>query len=684
MVIATLVGSVLWLTYLSEVFPKYNVKIFEELNNNNSYSFYFDLNNDGDAELVEIGGHERTKGRCYLAIKTNPFGNNSVISQNNWDLDYSTYSQVRVNDYDNDGIKEVFLFLVGDSTLYLEGVRPSFMHNKDADNFFEKAVAKITITKNGLQDFYITTGQFVDVNNDGFNEFIFTISGGYSVYPRKVYVYDIKNDSLFSSPEQFAIKIEGIEAENVSGNYYYLPQDIHTSGNVHDTVRQKYHDWNAWVCLFNESLKPAFLPIQLGSGYTIINFQQFIKYKGKVCIVSVYNEKRVGKSISIYDLNGNLLKTKKLNDLNLYIPLHTPDTTKYPIVVAEGSKVVWFDENLNEHLLFNFPVSEKRTSPGKFINTDNDPSKEFAALANQGKTFMLFDDNLSFMFSLPLNSNNYSLRYACKVASKSDFNMIHLWSIKKSIVIGYRFNNNYYLSYLLALITAIIFFVLIQLTMRQRLLYAKRKAEQEKQLIESQLKIANRQMSPHFQLNVLNSISYLFEKDKGKAHYYLGKYSRLVTETMLNVDKISTTLENEVNFTKNFLILEQLRLDQKFDFQMIIDDTVDLSFQIPRMLIFTFCENAVKHGLFPKKDKGLLELSISNAGENKIEVVIDDNGIGRSQSGKLKTQGTRMGLKTLDKILNYFKENKILNVSYQIVDKQDNSGTKVVVSIKSF
>jgi len=680
-VIAIATGYVFWLIYLNDVFPKYDLKVVDELSNEDSYTFYYDLNNDGEAELLRLGSPEHAKGRCFLVIVNNPFKNNSVISQNNWEYEYSVYSQIRVNDYNHDGIQEIFFFLADDSALYLEGLIPSFKPNTDADNFLEKPIDRISITKNGFQDFFIQTGQFIDINNDGFNEFIFVVAGGYTVFPRKIYVYDIKNDSLYSSPGQMAIKMEGVTAKKISGKYYYLPWYVHTSGNVHDTIKQKYHDWNAWVYLFNDSLKPAFPPIQLGSGYTIINYQRFVKYKGKDCFISVYNEKRLGKSISIYDLNGNLLITKELNNQNLYIPLATPDTTKYSVVVIYGSNVVWFDEDLNEHLLFKFLDSGKRTPPCKFLNVDSDPQKEFAALTNEGKNFTLFDDDLSFMFSLPLSSNNYTLQHAYKVKCKSDYNLIHLWSVKKSIVIGYKFNNNYYLSYLLAVLIIIIFFILIQLAMRQRLQYVKQKTEQEKQLIESQLKIAHRQMSPHFQLNVLNSISYLFEKDKEKAHYYLGKYSRLVTETMMNVDKIATTLENELNFTKTFLFLEQLRLDHKFEFQLTIDETVDLSFKIPRMLIFTFCENAVKHGLYPKKDKGLIKITIKKIEENRLEIVIDDNGIGRVEANNLNTRGTGMGLKTLDKILNYFNENKILSINYTLTDKPDSQGTVVVIRI---
>ena len=66
---------------------------------------------------------------------------------------------------------------------------------------------------------------------------------------------------------------------------------------------------------------------------------------------------------------------------------------------------------------------------------------------------------------------------------------------------------------------------------------------------------------------------------------------------------------------------------------------------------------------------------------NEIKVIIDDNGIGRSQSKELKTHGTGMGLKTLNKILSYYNENHKLSMSYTILDKPDDGGTTVNITI---
>jgi sensor histidine kinase YesM len=47
------------------------------------------------------------------------------------------------------------------------------------------------------------------------------------------------------------------------------------------------------------------------------------------------------------------------------------------------------------------------------------------------------------------------------------------------------------------------------------------------------------------------------------------------------------------------------------------------------MLIFTFCENAVKHGLRHKENKGSLIISAIKENEKTVVFTIEDNGIGR-------------------------------------------------------
>ena len=115
-----------------------------------------------------------------------------------------------------------------------------------------------------------------------------------------------------------------------------------------------------------------------------------------------------------------------------------------------------------------------------------------------------------------------------------------------------------------------------------------------------------------------------------------------------------------------------------------IEEGVDTSTEIPRMLIHTFVENAIKHGLVPKGGGGMLEITVGSENK-KVLVKISDNGIGRSCAKKLETGGTGKGLVIIDRILDLYKRITKKKISYQIVDLHnrgdEQSGTRVEVLI---
>ena len=80
-----------------------------------------------------------------------------------------------------------------------------------------------------------------------------------------------------------------------------------------------------------------------------------------------------------------------------------------------------------------------------------------------------------------------------------------------------------------------------------------------------------------------------------------------------------------------------MRFEEKFDFTISLDENIDLeTAYIPNMLIQPNLENAIWHGLRYLDDKGLLQLHVSLK-DNQLCVTIDDNGIGLTKSGALKT-----------------------------------------------
>ena len=190
---------------------------------------------------------------------------------------------------------------------------------------------------------------------------------------------------------------------------------------------------------------------------------------------------------------------------------------------------------------------------------------------------------------------------------------------------------------------------------------------------------------PHFSGNILNSITYFFEIGESKKGIeYLSKYTELNKQILLGADNPSTNLETEITFLKNYLELEQLRFEGDIDFKLSIDVNVDRKIHVPSLILHTFCENAIKHGIMSKNGKGLLCVNINNYLQDFIHIVIEDDGIGREAASKIKMESTGQGLKILTKQIELYNSFNTLKIEISFNDVLINakiSGTKVEVLI---
>jgi len=174
------------------------------------------------------------------------------------------------------------------------------------------------------------------------------------------------------------------------------------------------------------------------------------------------------------------------------------------------------------------------------------------------------------------------------------------------------------------------------------------------------------------------------KKDHEKAEFVFDKYSKLLKSTVLGSGDFTTTLNSEVKYIDNYLKLEQFRSDNKFGYNIDTSKDVDMDTIIPKMLIHTFVENSIKHGIRHLENKGHLSISITNS-ETDIKVEIHDNGIGRKKAAEYSKYSTGRGLKILDQMIAFYKDEKKVKINYEITDlynsKQEAVGTKVRIMI---
>ena len=124
---------------------------------------------------------------------------------------------------------------------------------------------------------------------------------------------------------------------------------------------------------------------------------------------------------------------------------------------------------------------------------------------------------------------------------------------------------------------------------------------------------------------------------------YLKLYSVFTNQTLTELDRPARTIEEEVEYIKTYLELEQLRYGERLQYVVRVSEDVDEKSMIPNMLLHTYCQNPIKHGIANKADGGLIEIDIRKHAENSdfIEVSVKDNGVGREEASRLNHDTTK-------------------------------------------
>ena len=147
------------------------------------------------------------------------------------------------------------------------------------------------------------------------------------------------------------------------------------------------------------------------------------------------------------------------------------------------------------------------------------------------------------------------------------------------------------------------------------------------------------QMNPHFIFNCLNSIQqYVLEKDFEGVNKFLSDFAGLIRKTLDTSSKKEITLEEELEYISTYLRLERSRLENKFSFNIVVDDEVDLAdYYLPPMILQPCLENSIRHGIRNRTDNlGKINVHISKDDAYLI-CTIEDNGVGMKLAQEYKS-----------------------------------------------
>lgn len=639
-----------------------------------SIYIYEDLNFDGTSERMHF--IKDFIGRPAVLV----YEKERILFQWNLTGEFVPGEFYHFADFNGNDRKEIFLFTHQNDSIFLDAI----------DFKTEEKIIKHQYITNykrykNRTDFGVYKPQSIDLNADGNKEIIFSFGCAFSHITRKLASYDITNKRLNITEKSACATYRDVVPFDLDedGELEFIGT-IHSPGN--SRFEYPYSDQYSWLMVCDKQMNYKFPTKKVGLYPALLQVKPFNK-NGQNCLASFYDY--LGKAdssyLALFDASGEIIKKKILG--------HSPD--------LNGSSFTTYIKNKHYYMALH-----SKTGAVDVYNDELDKIDAFESTPYLGriKSFDVDADGIEEQMFIGANRNEL-------IITRNDFSEPAILKFNEDILysncsnewldgqlsafvfqhgtnlcrISYGLDIFYTFRYLIWLGVFILSFIFSFLLGKVYQYYIRRQYEDEKRITTLQVQAIEQQMSPHFTLNILNSIGNLYENhDKQKAQYYFGKYSKLLRISLISSGQIAVPLVDELQFTQNYLELERLRLNEGFNFQFIDNQNIP-DIKVPKFLIHTFVENAVKHGLFPIQGirKGNINLKLFEE-KNQIEITIEDDGVGRIKAKNSKIHSTGKGLSILDEILELYKRFESRNISYKIEDKyqdREETGTRVSINI---
>ena len=220
---------------------------------------------------------------------------------------------------------------------------------------------------------------------------------------------------------------------------------------------------------------------------------------------------------------------------------------------------------------------------------------------------------------------------------------------------------------------------------RKDILQKKKESEFTAHVADTELKALRSQMNPHFIYNSLNSINdYIDKHDTAKATLYTTKFAKLMRMILENSEHKEIPIAEDLKALELYMQLEVLRMDNKFVYEIKVDETIDQeNTLIPPLILQPFVENSIWHGISQKRAEGKIWIHIHKEGD-MIHCIVEDNGKGihevaGSKSGQETFRKKSFGMKITRARIDIINQMKKSNGEVTIFNLEE--GTKIVVKL---
>lgn len=647
----------------------------------NELNFWADVNRDGIFEQVQT--FTNRKGNAAVTIRNR---NNNALNQ--WNLE-TTYPKkmdkrsILIDDLDKDSIPEISLITHDSGRIYLNIIKVSLKDRIWQEKIFLDSISGKNWEKDYWSFFY---HEAIYPKNEQFADILFSISAGFSRTPRKVYRFSIADNSVISSQNLNSANIQQVIPNTNQPGYEIT---LSNSSPANDSIAERVfpNDNYSWLIVLDQNLDFKFPPAILGGKHSSTQSLKLQSpyFKG---FVSLINESQ-----------GNIDKNRLVMFNNSGKPL---DTLNELFAHSNNSRFFVHHQEpmlISENNLYNF---SKRGRPIKTATLDyHQPLRFFGrqlyintrgeyvlTYTIHSQELVLVESNWKSIYSLQrsvIMTNGFTFYQLEDHNGNPQFAMqngkeIEIFQLTKPFI--------YLIRWPVCILIYLLMLGLVTFIRRLQRTQFKQRMEEERRVSVIKARSLKNLVNPHFTLNALDAISSLISSSStDHAKSYITKFARLIHSLLSRSEDLFVPLGQELEFVKDYLDLQQLRFKDVFEYRIEITDDVKQNRMVPKIMIQTFAENAVRHGLRPKGKEGLLVILISME-QKYLKVIVEDNGIGREAALKQDTTHTGTGLKVIYQLIDILKYHADEQVQFHTEDLFDNegkpSGTRVEVLLPEF
>lgn len=651
---------------------------------NDNFTYYADLNSDGIQEQFIFANRDDMNSHVLVFNDVN-----SVLDQWNFlgSVNQKTIGYF-IGNFDHDNCLEIAAFSVKGNSIYLNIIEPY----GDTTFLVRNRLVDTIRNSNFNPALMIQDAQFQDLNHDRYDEFLFSLSSGFALQPRKVYSYDIRNDSLWKSPLSGTVFLKLMVFDFDKDGQKEVFGSTFGSNNypVGQIARP---DTSSWFMVLDEHLNLKCPPLPIG-GLFSMSYPLRIQ-KGDECILYMVamGEKNRKVYNNWYQVNPDMtlsIAKPPLTKLE-FIPreIFESSSGEYHALHTSPDKIYFISDDLfsgiklpvfikNQVQMFNYPFGI--------------PEIEYAFLIEGEQESILFlNKSGKKLGTIKLKSSDLYYRI-CWTGLADGLHQFLLSGQKAESWISVRPNPWQYWQYLILLAMVGGFFGFITFI---RFIQSQQLARQEalrREVLELQMKAVRNQLDPHFTFNALNTLSGLsLIGDKQGVDHFISHFSQLLRTHLHTSDKILVPLKEEIEFVVNYVELQRIRFENAFHLELDISKEIDLGRLIPKMMIQTYVENAIKHGFSGMKtrksdtQRGKLLVQVRENGKSMV-IIIEDNGVGRGKSEVPNYESTGKGILSIEKIRESVRMLYGIRIRQEIVDLFDGNGnpagTRVLLTIE--